>query len=295
MKLIGLSLAQVSDATAAVLTAHHLPSNGIVWVGSTDSGYFKMAAHSSATKELFASSHLGASHYSPCKCFFMKLSTQLSDLTGSHHWAIWLHKHKIFGHSAQWKISLAMAMYPCAHPGAPTVSSAPHVAAPAPAHHAPPSAPVSLPALTGDLLADGETTDLATVKAAIRGIYPATCSMYVLEELRAAASGYGFPLSSTLVPDSRLADYCGALAWSRRLRATYDGYAARLARNFFDYCVLASFGEALHGNGSKYTLATVGSVPHGACNSHPEALRYDPRSMLPVLVWCFNGHQWGGA
>src|SRR3972149_9035917 len=101
MKLIGLSLAQVSGATAAVLTAHHLPTNGIVWVGLPDSGYFKVNAHSSATKALFASSHLGASHYSPCKCFFSELSTQLSNLTGSHHWAIWLHKHKIHGYSSQ--------------------------------------------------------------------------------------------------------------------------------------------------------------------------------------------------
>src|SRR3990170_4588268 len=92
MKLIGITVEQVADATAAVLTAHALPSNGIVWVGSTGSGYFKVNAHSTETKALFASSHNGASHYSPCKCFFVILSDQLLGKHGSH-WAMWLHKH----------------------------------------------------------------------------------------------------------------------------------------------------------------------------------------------------------
>ncbi len=295
MKLIGLTLEQVTDATAAILMEHSLPTNGITWVGSTTSGYFKVNAHSAATKTVFSASHNGASHYSPCACFFKALYEHL----GHGSWAMWLHKNKIHSYSSYGKIHAAMAGFPCAHAGAQSIEaqvSAPHVSAPvaAPVHHAPSGAPVALPVLGGDLLTDGETTDLAAVKSAIRGVYPATCSMYVLEELRAAASGNGFPKSSSSVADHRLADYCGAVNWVRRLRSCYEGYSARLARNFFDYCVLASFGEALHGNGSKYTLGDT-SLPHSACNSHPDALQYDPRNMLPVLVWCFNAHQWGGS
>ncbi len=248
----------------------------------------------------YASTKDGLKHYGPCVCGFKAFRKALNELVGGG-WTMTVHKHKIssWGYTMGSKIESACykAKVQCAHgPASAAITSDVHVSdlgtytPPAPEPE-----PVGVPFDVAPLLGEPVT---GTVDASNYGpafsnrrcVSTATATMYVLEELYAAANAIQLPTLASDVPDSQLADYHARIAWARRLVTYRRGYGRTLARNFLDYLTLASYSEVCHeasGYGSRYTFPAHSRSGAGG-RIIPGSMAYDPRTLLPRMAKAFR-------
>jgi hypothetical protein len=153
--------------------------------------------------------------------------------------------------------------------------------------------PLAFPMIDGAPMEPGQTASVSGLKGKMRPVYAITTSLYLLEECKIGAAKIPAVTCSD-IPDHLLMRAAHAVQWRNRVTRYAEHYANTLARNFFDYLTIASFGEARYGQGNKYTFGGV-NMAAGRSHCYQIALKYDPRDLLPKLVHTFNEYNWGGA
>jgi hypothetical protein len=155
--------------------------------------------------------------------------------------------------------------------------------------------------LAGDPITEGETSILPS-RNNLRHTMAAVTGLYVLQELSMAidtlveypmvvnANGQG-----TRIDRSRILRARGESAehYNIPLRVLWGEfrefkreYEARLARNLFDYLVMACAGESRY---DKYVQAWGGvQRPHNRAECWQGAIKFDPRTILPVIEQVFS-------
>lgn len=133
--------------------------------------------------------------------------------------------------------------------------------------------------------------DEADVPSAKREVMCATAGFYILEEIevRLMLADRERPEGPRRLDLNRIKHK----AFVERFRSFRRAYGKRLARNFFDFCVMCSYGEARYRDGSYYALG------HGKASNrstaYARAIKYDPRHLIPMLERTFCYVQWGGS
>jgi hypothetical protein len=298
---------QVVLATAAVCPASQVKMTSKAPMGAqslTLTGYIRIT-----TGTAYRTMDNGQIHpWQPCYHFYAALGKALSAMPGGPFHFI-LHKHTLKPGmmNSKGKLALQKKGLSCAHGELdPTgASGLTEVSATATASVAskpvaklkpapvPKGQPLTIPMLDGAPMEPGQTASVAGIKGKMRPVYAITTSLYLLEECKIGAAK--IPAATCAeIPDHLLMRAAHAVQWRNRVTRYAEHYANTLARNFFDYLTIASFGEARYGQGNKYTF---GGVNMGAGRSHcyQIALKYDPRDLLPKLVHAFNEYHWGGS
>lgn len=293
MKSKGIDLAVLKHATKEAFGSYgEYVYKGMSADGAVTEGYVKVVAGPYRGLKANGTGY----HYGPCyhgyRLFAAKVHDRLNELSVTG-WRLWPFGPRAISSSSgtySWsKVKLSVAAHVKCNPLCPSYlgpsPSASPIATPEPE---PTLEPKDLATLAGDLLTDGEFT-LGSASMPSRSVFTATATMYLIEELAATCQSIRVKATVADIPEGRLRDYYATLAWARRLMAYRAGYADRLARNFFDFLVLASYSEAAHsasGWGSRYTFKSSRLGAGGSII--PECAKYDPRDMLPKLAWAFR-------
>jgi hypothetical protein len=236
--------------------------------------------------------------WAPCACFYGALRTELNK-AGVTGWEMTLHKHKLTSGNSKHKATVALEKQGlvCQHSDVPLVPTPdkPVVKAPKPAASVTPSGKLlEFPMLAGEPLEPGDgPVSVVSLKSKARPVYAATTSLYILEECKIAALRVPSAITSE-IPDHLLMRAAHAVQWRNRVVRYAEHYANTLARNFFDFLTMACYGEARYRQGSSFTFDDP-SLKQGRSSAYQSALRFDPRDLLPKLVYVFNHYAWGGS
>lgn len=182
-----------------------------------------------------------------------------------------------------------------------------------------PTGLIEVAPLEGDP-ATGTTRDATILsESKARCVVVAVTGLYVLQELEQAwsrvlqveAGAYQgrlsyMPYNPALVRQVqermglvrlRFPNECGE-NYNVRLRSLFSEFAPfkqeyehTLARNLFDYLVMACVGEARHKGGLKWPAE---KKPCERKEAWELAMNYDPRQVLPLMERVFGGLNWGG-
>lgn len=298
VKIKGVTLEQLKKVTAKV--SPHVFAKFQEKDGALD-GYFQVLPHSPTYQTKKSD---GTSHYGPCYHFYSAL-VQALKTEPINPFTVWLHKHAVtnYTYNAAWKAKTALAKkgFSCAHGN--------EVPTPAPSFSgvitamAEPSAPeppkvtpgklAEFAPIVGDAVTGGESSKVSDIKGNTRPVYAVVTSLYVLEECKIAALRIP-PRVTPDIPDHLVTRALHAVTWRAKVLREADQFAERLARQFFDFCVMACFGEARYGQSGKYTFDVQG-MKGSRSDAYQIALRYDPRDLLPKLIHVFNDYGWGGS
>jgi hypothetical protein len=132
--------------------------------------------------------------------------------------------------------------------------------------------------------------DAQAIPGKRRDMHAATCGVYVLEEMYVALELLERSQEGEVT--RRDLDFMRRESFKGRLRVFRRAYAERLARNLFDFCVMASYGEARHRDGHYYAMGE-GSA-QGRSAAYLKATKYDPKYLIPLLERMFCWVSWGG-
>jgi len=318
VKIYGVTLGQIGEAMTTTPHAWSIMFADKTPAGATSytEGFFKGVkdhAHYAATKYSPTTGNYDP-YYGPCWHFYKAFHKALKSVT-SGAWTMYVGKVKLtythVYHVDALQYSFEKQGIKCAHSGAhnaythetatPEVADAIASATPAPAP--PPTAKhlLEVAPLTGPAMTPGDITGqsaISAIRSTQRDVYPATTTMYVLEDLYVAASQLRMPVNPSEIPDGHLGAHYARLAWARQLIAYRAGFADTLARNFFDFCAMAAFGEFRYGtHNGRYTVAVNGKpvALESRAYAYEIALTLDPRQMLPLVEHVFRiPGMWGG-
>jgi hypothetical protein len=231
--------------------------------------------------------------WEPCWHFYKKLMAELGGFGSGG--SLVLHKHMAAYHNVAGKTKTALIKKGliCGHPPM-NLSSTPWVGStPANPLFAPTGKLLTFPSIAGEPIDPGQSTHIS--KGTCRPIYVVTASLYILEECKIAAARIPTTITSE-IPDHLLMRASRAIQWKNQVSRFAEHYTNTLARNLFDFLVVASFGEARYAQGTKYTFNCPQLIKSGArLDAYQGALMYDPRDLIPKLIHAFTAYSWGGS